>query len=168
MITRELVEFALELVNGYAGHPWQLHQIPARLRTYEVCMAAVARDGFQLKLVPASLRTYEMYVAAVKASPSALRMVPKKHRTVDLCMYAAVQNRLLFTHHREWSFELGVALFRLDRRSLDNFPIEWRRPVVNYENTYIMLLANARRIRPRIPSELWKIIWCNFVVGCDA
>ena len=60
-----------------------LQYVPHRLKTLELCIAAVKNDGRVLWYVPESLKTQELYLLAVQNDDRALQYVPKTLR--DTC-----------------------------------------------------------------------------------
>jgi hypothetical protein len=61
-----------------------LQYVPKHLRNYDVCLAAVHRNGWNLQHVPDSLRNLDICFAAVRQNGSALEFVPRVLKTDDL------------------------------------------------------------------------------------
>ena len=85
---------ALVKINGSL-----LYEVPARLRTYEICMAAVKKDGRALIEVPEIHRDNEMCTEAVKNNGSALGAVPDRYRTFELAKIATINYPDAYTYY---------------------------------------------------------------------
>jgi hypothetical protein len=71
---------------------WPLKDIPNRLRSAAVCLAAVKQDGSALEDVPEELKTAKLCLEAVKQRGCALEFVPEELRTAELCLEAVKEN----------------------------------------------------------------------------
>ena len=68
--------YVLSVKNGGS-----LKEVPLELRTYELCLLAVAQDHYlsnELNYVPEEMKTPELYLAYVKSKGMDIRHVPKK------------------------------------------------------------------------------------------
>lgn len=87
-------ELAL-LAIKHARYSWNLlDEIPERLRDYDVCLAAVNRDGSNLEFVPEKVKNEQICLAAAKESESAAKFIPKALFTPEICL-ALTQNGAL-------------------------------------------------------------------------
>ena len=62
--------------------------VPEDLKSPELCLIAVGKNGYQLAYVPEDMRTYELCEIAVKNEGWALEFVPEEFKTLELCKYA--------------------------------------------------------------------------------
>ena len=69
-------------------NPNVLGDLPARLRTPELCLAAIARNSSTLRFVPVDVKTYELCRAAVRVNGTALQWVPGHMLDRELCLEA--------------------------------------------------------------------------------
>ncbi len=67
---------------------WTLQFVPEELRTKEMCLVAVEKDGMNLGDVPEELITPELCEIAVTQTGYALELVPEELRTIELCEVA--------------------------------------------------------------------------------
>lgn len=65
-----------------------LKNVPDRLKTSAICLAAVRAYGGNLAWVPEEMRTPEMCLAAVLASGSNIGFVPNRLKTPEMCLQA--------------------------------------------------------------------------------
>jgi hypothetical protein len=68
-----------------------LAEVPALLKTRELCRTAVEQDWRSLAFVPETLKTPELCRAAVEQQGGALRVVPEALKTSELCRTAVEQ-----------------------------------------------------------------------------
>lgn len=64
----------------------ELKKIPQQLWDYDVCLAAVEKDGSDLQYVPAEYLDYNMCIHAVRKSGSASKYVPQELFTEELAL----------------------------------------------------------------------------------
>ncbi len=67
---------------------WILFNIPELLKTREVCMECVRREGLYLAHVPLPLKDEAMCVCAVENNGEAIQFVPQDHKSLELCRKA--------------------------------------------------------------------------------
>lgn len=115
-LTPEICLRAVQLI------PSTLMHIPEKLRTYDLCLAAMSVEengGGALQHVPASLRTPEMCEAAVKSNFSNLQFVVDK--TKDLCIEACLKSGLAWDlvpkELRSLEVEYAASLHRFGDRT---------------------------------------------------
>ena len=71
-----------------------LHYVPKPLRTLDLCLLAVARDGGALRDVPQELLQHDICLTAVKNYWNALGDVPLSLRNREICDAAIAENGL--------------------------------------------------------------------------
>ena len=66
------------------------NDVPNEHRSYAVCLAQLARNGYDITCLPTENRTAELYLVAVRCSPAtvALRWIPSEYLTYDICFEA--------------------------------------------------------------------------------
>jgi hypothetical protein len=69
-----------------------LEDVPEKLKTYDVCLAAVRNSGWVLGYVPEKHKTAELCLEAVRQNGVALVDVPEEQKTAELCFEAVRQN----------------------------------------------------------------------------
>ena len=62
--------------------------IDPELRTYDLCLKAVSRDGYAIEFVPEEFYTEEMLLAATTDNCNALSCIDKKFQTPVVCLNA--------------------------------------------------------------------------------
>jgi hypothetical protein len=77
---------------------WHLRGIPDRIKTYEICLATVAKNGCALEDVPEELRTVLMCLLAVSMDGEALRFVPIELRTSEICLEAVRRSSIAIVY----------------------------------------------------------------------
>ena len=65
-----------------------LEYVPEKLKTPELCRAAIENSGWALRYVPEKLKTPELCLLAVQNEGHALQYVPEKLKTPELCLLA--------------------------------------------------------------------------------
>ena len=73
----------ISAINTYGGR--HLQNFKHENRTYDVCLAAVTKDGSAIEFVPIEFLTKEMYAAACKSDGMVLKLVPEKYISASLC-----------------------------------------------------------------------------------
>lgn len=81
IITTELCALAINLGG-------RLEDVPVSLRSADMCLLAVGKNGYNLQYVPDDMKTIEICLAAVKSSGDNLQYVPKNIMTDDMCLTA--------------------------------------------------------------------------------
>ena len=95
-----------------------LEYISDKLKTPEICLAAVKQDGWQLQFVPDKLKTPEICLAAVKENGRALHFVPTELITPEICLAAVEQNGMaLISVPDKLKSEVYLAAVKQDRRA---------------------------------------------------
>ena len=80
-------ELALLAIENARASEWQLlHDIPERLRDYDVCLAAVKRDGEDIKYVPERVKDYKICYTAAQKTGSAAEYIPQELFTPELVL----------------------------------------------------------------------------------
>ena len=148
----------------------KLMDVPESLRTKEVCLAAVQRNGYELKYVPDELKTREICEAAVQKEGVALVYVPDDLKTKELCMMAVQKTgwALEYVPRNMRTPEICEAAVQQDRRIL-----RYVSDHINPREIYRALgqsddfpkrdcpMDNARRYR------IYKDKWEYFLFICD-
>jgi len=71
------------------GDDYAFAHVLEELRTAELCLEAVKKNGYVLKFIPEELKTAELCLEAVKSNGYGLNYVPDKLKTAEMCREAA-------------------------------------------------------------------------------
>lgn len=82
----------ISAINSYGGR--HLQNFKHEYRTYNVCLAAVTKDGSAIEFVPIEFLTKEMYAVACKSYGMALKQVPEKYKSATMFKDAVCSNGL--------------------------------------------------------------------------
>lgn len=76
--------FCLDIVKI---NPRILEHIPEKLKTYEMCLAAVSKSGPEYQYVRQSLKSnQDICNAAVKSNPFVIRSISSENKTYEMCL----------------------------------------------------------------------------------
>lgn len=98
-------------------------------------LAAVRENGLTLEKVPARHRTYELCLEAVRQNGFALQHVPTRHRKEELCLTAIGSNPIAVYHTPVYLYteDFVVRAVRASGRALAYFREDLRTPWVCFE-----------------------------------
>jgi len=107
---------------------WELENVPAKLKTAEVCLEAVRKNGRALGYVPENLRTTELCLEAVRQNGGALQHVPEELKTAELCFEAVRQAGwvICYVPEKLLTAKLCLEAVRNDSIALGNMPTKFR------------------------------------------
>ncbi len=102
--------------------------IPKECKTYELCLAAVTKNGNAFVYVPEEHKTHEMCMSAVKNTGEMIRRIPFKIMTYEICV-AAVRNdkKVLYYIPEEYkTYELCMVAITGDPYSVFHIPLDFK------------------------------------------
>lgn len=84
-------------VDRVRAHPVEIRYVPLPLLTAEMCMIAVVADGAYIRDIPARLRTPEICLEAIRSNPVAFYHVDRSMLTEEMCLALVEQDGMMVT-----------------------------------------------------------------------
>ena len=75
---------------------WALFVMPDELKTYELCLSMVKRDGLVLDAVPMKYRDYDLCLAAFQRTPECFPSIPDEFRDEGMALTAVAHSALMW------------------------------------------------------------------------
>lgn len=110
----------------------------ANYSTIEECLSAVWKDGLELKKIPKKMKTHEVCLAAVRQNPHAIKYATNKSKSAgmrNLCLLALAKDPSVFKHlpNKVKTHEMCLAAVKLGPSFYNSIPQQMMSQAVCFE-----------------------------------
>ena len=75
-----------------AEDPFNLECVPKNIKTKEICLFCVKKNGNCIKYVPKKILDEDICIEAIQKNPDSIQYVPNKFVTIEICLQLLLEN----------------------------------------------------------------------------
>jgi hypothetical protein len=112
-----------------------LRYVPEKLKTPYICLEAVEQNSYALRYIPDNLKESQFYIRAVKQDGNALKYVPEEFKTPEICLAAVKQKgySIIYVPNNIKTDDICLAAVKEDASALFHVPEKLKTPELYVE-----------------------------------